>query len=182
MSVDDIVRKTSLTKGAFYHHFPTKLALGYALVDEVVKPLVLERWIRPLEAVENPLEGILERLRKLIGEAPPAELALGCPLNNLVQEMAPVDRGFHQRLNAALTLWIDELDKLIRKAQEGGYVRPDVSTRSLAHFVVMAHEGFYGMLKGLDDPSAFDALYASLERYFATLAPSGTRSSLRTRS
>ena len=32
VSVDDIVKKTSMTKGAFFHHFRTKLDLGYALV------------------------------------------------------------------------------------------------------------------------------------------------------
>ena len=32
VSIDDIVKKTPYTKGAFYHHFPTKLDLGYALV------------------------------------------------------------------------------------------------------------------------------------------------------
>lgn len=43
--MDDLVKKTTLTKGAFYHQFPTKLALGYAVVDEVLTQLILERWI-----------------------------------------------------------------------------------------------------------------------------------------
>jgi TetR/AcrR family transcriptional repressor of nem operon len=169
VSVDDIVAKTSLTKGAFYHHFPTKLDLGYALVDEVIKPMILERWIRPLAEYENPLEGILERLQKLIGEAPPEQLKLGCPLNNLVQEMAPVDPGFKTRLQAALVLWIDEMDLQLRRAKKNGYLAPRVNTGQVAHFVVMAHEGIYGILKGLSDPEAFDALYDSLRRYFETI-------------
>src|ERR1700688_2949242 len=66
VSVDDIVKKTSLTKGAFYHHFPTKLDLGYALVDDVIKPMIIDRWIRPLKNFKNPLEGILSQMEKLI--------------------------------------------------------------------------------------------------------------------
>jgi len=170
VSVDDIVKKTSLTKGAFYHHFPTKYDLGYALVDEVIKPMIIERWIVPLEEYENPLEGILARLKILIKNADPKELKLGCPLNNLVQEMAPVDPGFHERLQVALNLWIDEMDKQLKRAKKNGYLKSDVNTRQVAHFVVMAHEGFYGMLKGLDDPRAFDALFDSLKRYFQTIA------------
>ncbi|MEK2647060.1 TetR/AcrR family transcriptional regulator [Bdellovibrio sp. BCCA] len=169
VSVDDIVGKTSLTKGAFYHQFPTKLDLGYALVDEVIKPMTYSRWIDPLKEYENPIEGILAQLKNLIGKAKPSELRYGCPLNNLVQEMAPVDKGFKERLENALNYWIDGMEKELKRAKEGGYLKKDVNTRQAAHFVVMAHEGFYGMLKALDDPKAFDALYDSLKRYFATI-------------
>ncbi|UXR65940.1 TetR/AcrR family transcriptional regulator [Bdellovibrio bacteriovorus] len=169
VSIDDIVKKTSMTKGAFYHQFPTKLDLGYALVDEVIKPMTYSRWIDPLKEYDNPLEGILLQIKKLIGKAAPQELRYGCPLNNLVQEMAPVDAGFKKRLQNALTYWIEGMDKELKRAQKEGFLRPDVNTRQVAHFVVMAHEGFYGMLKGLDDPKAFNALYDSLKRYFETL-------------
>lgn len=169
VSVDDIVKKTSLTKGAFYHQFPTKLDLGYTLVDDVIKPMIIDRWIRPLDDYEDPLDGILDRLKVLIGKASPQELKLGCPLNNLVQEMAPVDAGFKDRLQDALNLWIDEMNDQLKRAKKSGLLKTDVNTRQVAHFVVMAHEGFYGMLKGLDDPKAFPALFDSLKRYFETI-------------
>lgn len=171
VSVDDIVKKTSMTKGAFYHHFPTKLDLGYALVDDVIKPLTYSRWIDPLKEFKNPLDGILTQLKTLIGKAPSQELQYGCPLNNLVQEMAPIDEVFKEKLQAALLYWIEGMKKELDRAKKDGYLRSDVNTKQVAHFVVMAHEGFYGMLKGLDDPAAFNALYDSLKRYFETLRP-----------
>ncbi len=169
VSVDDIVKKTSHTKGAFYHHFPTKLDLGYALVDDVIKPLIISRWIGPLEKFENPVEGILDQIQKLIGDAPLANLKLGCPLNNLVQEMSPVDEGFRVRLQAALNLWIDEMEKHLKRAKKVGILKSDTNTKQAARFVVMAHEGFYGMLKGLGDPVVFDSLFEALKRYFGTI-------------
>ena len=36
MRIDSILQKTNLAKGALYHYFPNKLALGYAVVDEVL--------------------------------------------------------------------------------------------------------------------------------------------------
>lgn len=170
VSVDDIVKKTSLTKGAFYHQFPTKLDLGYALVDEVIKPMIIDRWITPLENYENPLDGILAQMKSLIGNCEPAHLKLGCPLNNLVQEMSPIDKDFHKRLQSALNLWIDEMEKHLRRAKKSGYIDSDVNVRQVAHFVVMAHEGFYGMLKGLDEPKIFHALYDSMKRYFRAIS------------
>lgn len=170
VSIDDIVAETSMTKGAFYHQFPTKSDLGYALVDEVIKPMIISRWIDPLAECENPLEGILKNLKALIGKATPAQLRLGCPLNNLVQEMAPLDEGFQKRLQAALQLWIDSMALELSRAKRSGFIRADVNTRQAAHFIVMAHEGFYGMLKGLNDPKAFEALYTSLRFYFDSIA------------
>ncbi len=169
VSVDDIVKKTSLTKGAFYHHFPTKLDLGYALVEEVISPMIIDRWIKPLEDYENPLKGILKQMKKVIGESSAENLKWGCPLNNLVQEMAPLDAGFRKRLQAALNLWIDGMETHLRRAKKSGLLRQNVDPRQVAHFVVMSHEGFYGLLKGLHDPRAFQALYQPLKIYFETI-------------
>jgi TetR/AcrR family transcriptional repressor of nem operon len=170
VSVDDIVQKTSMTKGAFYHHFPTKLDLGYALVDDVIKPTVIERWITPLKNFKNPLEGILSQMEKLIGGCPPELLKFGCPLNNLVQEMAPIDDGFKKRLKSALDLWIDNLDGHLRRAQADGFLKRDVETREVAQFVVMAHEGFFGLIKGLGSSGVFEVLFRSLKIYFQTIS------------
>jgi AcrR family transcriptional regulator len=166
VSVDDIVKKTKLTKGAFYHQFPTKLDLGYALVDEVIKPMVLKRWVEPLEKFEYPLDGILSQMEELIGRS---DLKYGCPLNNLVQEMSPIDRGFHRRLQSALQYWIDGIETHLQRAKKIGLLKRDVNTTQVAQFIVMAHEGFYGLLKGIPDPKLFQALLTSLKAYFRTL-------------
>jgi TetR/AcrR family transcriptional regulator, transcriptional repressor for nem operon len=170
ISVDDIVKKTSMTKGAFYHHFPTKLELGYALVEEVIKPMIIERWIAPLNNFKNPLDGILSQMEKLIGECPPNLLEFGCPLNNLVQEMAPIDNGFRKRLKSALNLWIDKMDEHLKKAKANGFLKSGVNTREVAHFIVMAHEGFYGLIKGLGSSGVFTVLFGSMEIYFQAIS------------
>jgi len=103
-------------------------------------------------------------------------LRFGCPLNNLVQEMDPVDKGFKRRLQAALNLWIDRTEELLRQAQVDGFLKANINPRDVAYFVVMAHEGFYGLIKGLGRSGAYDALLSSLQIYFQAIAPSdGTR-------
>jgi TetR/AcrR family transcriptional regulator, transcriptional repressor for nem operon len=168
-SVDDIVAKTSLTKGAFYHHFPTKLDLGYAIVEDVLKPMIIQRWIAPLEQYENPVEGIVRQMDLLIGKADPADLRTGCPVNNLVQEMSPIDRGFSRRLRGALNLWIDGIEVHIRRGQENGFIDRGVDAREVAHFVVLMHEGVFGMLKGLGDHAAFHMFFASFRSYLRSI-------------
>lgn len=170
VSVDDIVEKTNLTKGAFYHQFPTKLDLGYALVDEVIIPMILDRWITPLEKYDNPLDGILKQMDKLIGKADPKSLKLGCPLNNLVQEMAPLDKEFKRRLQKGLELWILKTEYHLKRAKKNGYLKADINTYEMAHFIVMTHEGFFGIIKGLNDKNVFKPLFSSLKRYFRTIS------------
>ena len=44
-SLDTILARAGVTKGALYHHFPDKAALGYAVVDEVIRQPVLEAYL-----------------------------------------------------------------------------------------------------------------------------------------
>jgi TetR/AcrR family transcriptional repressor of nem operon len=169
VSIDEIVKKTPYTKGAFYNHFPTKLDLGYALVEDVISPMIIERWIEPIKKFQNPLEGILVQLQSLIGDVDLKLLRLGCPLNNLVQEMSPIETGFHKRLKKTLLLWIDQIDLQLQRGQQNGFLKKDVKTKSAAYFIVMAHEGFFGTIKGTNDKASFNALMASLKIYFRAI-------------
>jgi TetR/AcrR family transcriptional regulator, transcriptional repressor for nem operon len=170
VSVNEIVAKTSVTKGAFFHYFPTKNDLGYAVVDEIIKELTLERWIKPLTAYKNPIQGILERLRKIIESSSEEELGLGCPLNNLIQEMSSVDPVFREKLNAVMELWISEIEKYLKKAQADGYLKKEVNPRQVAEFVVAAHEGGFGMLKSFRNKKVFWSIYHSLRGYLNSVS------------
>lgn len=168
--VDDIVGKTSMTKGAFFAHFRTKNELGYAIVDDVLKEMTLERWVRPLAAYANPVQGIISRFRKNIETTPEEHIALGCPLNNLVQEMSAVDPVFRDKLNAVLKMWIDETEKYLRKAQAEGYLKEGVNPRQVAEFVVMVEEGSFAMVKNLRDKKVYWSLYESLREYLESIS------------
>ena len=65
-SLDTILAKAGVSKGALYHHFPDKASLGYAVVDEVVKGLLLERW-GVLEPPTGDPVTALQRIREVPG-------------------------------------------------------------------------------------------------------------------
>lgn len=146
-SLSRILAKTGLTKGALYHHFGSKLALGYAVVDELLIEYLRDIWLRPLEEASDPIKQMVTSLKKMGSSISPEDLQLGCPLNNLAQEMAPIDEGFRMRLEAAYSEWRNGIEAALLRGKEAGIVRQDVDAKSTAVTIVATMEGCIGMAK-----------------------------------
>jgi TetR/AcrR family transcriptional repressor of nem operon len=147
-SLETILTQAGVTKGALYHHFPNKAALGYAVVDDVVKGLLLERWLGLLEKQPgDPLTALQGMLNERAVELTAQEVELGCPLNNLAQEMSPLDEGFRRRIAATFENWTDGFAEVLRRGQAEGMVRRDLDAMKVAAFLVGAIEGSFGLAK-----------------------------------
>lgn len=171
-SLDAILARAGATKGALYHHFPDKTALGYAVVEEVVHTPVLEAYIGPLrdESVD-PLSALQDVLRRRADDFVAGGIELGCPLNNLAQEMSPLDEGFRTRVAATLDAWTEAFTDALERAQRRGSVRADVDARRVAGLLVAAVEGSFGMAK---NATSVDLLRSNLEvlaDFLETLRP-----------
>ena len=57
---------------------------------------------------------------------------LGCPLNNLAQEMSNIDEGFRQRLETIVAQWRSILSQALRRGQSEGTVRTDLDADATA--------------------------------------------------
>jgi len=126
MRLDEVLKVTGLTKGALYHHFPNKRALGYAVVDEVILPIVDNMWLQPLKKAVDPLQAVIEVIEQLPNMKPPEMIEYGCPLNNLAQEMSPLDEGFRQRLDYIFRLWQDVIKEALERARHQGMIRDTI--------------------------------------------------------
>jgi len=93
-SLSQIIKDAGVTKGALYHHFANKQALGYAVLDEMWAPQLRINWIEPLsDTSRNPVENLIGVIQSAGGALRSSDLTLGCPINNLAQEMSPIDEG-----------------------------------------------------------------------------------------
>ena len=147
MRLDEVLKATELTKGALYHHFPSKQALGYAVVDEVIIPTMEAMWLQPLKNAPDPLAGLVSVIEQMPDNKPPEMIEYGCPLNNLAQEMSPLDEGFRQRLDYAFRVWHDVTQEALERARLQGAIRDDVNCDETATFIMAALEGCIGIAK-----------------------------------
>src|SRR5215475_5941277 len=90
-SLNAIVEAAGTTKGALFHHFAGKQELGYAVVDEIIGPILEQRWLAPISDSKDPIADIKRVFRQYTEEdSGTGNYVQGCPLNNLAQEMSPL--------------------------------------------------------------------------------------------
>ena len=165
MRVDEVLRKTGLQKGAFYHHFKSKLELGYAVLEEEVAPMLESIWLKPLETIQNPVTDLPGILTGLGDRIPDRMREHGCPLNNLAQEMSSQDKGFQKRIASQFNNWITTYTKLFEEAQVNGYVRSDIEAEQIARFVIASLEGCISIFKAEQAPQQWQACQSQLAIY-----------------
>lgn len=169
MRLDEVLSVTSLTKGALYHHFPNKQALGYAVVDEVILPMVQAIWILPLRGAQNPLQALIDVIEQMPDSKPPEMIQYGCPLNNLAQEMSPLDEGFRQRLDHAFSVWHGATRDALLQAQKQKQIREDCDCEEIATFIMAALEGCIGLAKSAQSKDRLKCCNRGLIQFLLSL-------------
>jgi AcrR family transcriptional regulator len=154
--LDVIKREAGVTGGAFSHHFPTKKALGLAVIRDRVSRTVEETWIEPLLAAPTAAEGVRAVLAGIVGELERRRAVTGCPLNNLALELSLHDGDFRTAVESIYARWRSAIAEKLRADVAAGRARtrdPDV----LAAFVVAAYSGGMALAKASQSPTPLRA-------------------------
>ena len=164
-SITNIVAETGLTKGALYHHFPAKKDLGLAVIDEVIREGMEAMMFSPLRESDQPLETLIEILGRKSMRKMAVFIQLGCPLNNLMQEMSPLDDEFKTQLTAIVQTWQKVIADALNRAKKQQVIRADVDCKAAALFIVAAYEGCVGIAKNMQCPKTLEICMLQLQQY-----------------
>jgi TetR/AcrR family transcriptional regulator, transcriptional repressor for nem operon len=169
--LDTILAQAGVTKGALYHHFGSKEALGHAVVEEIIEPDLRAKWVRPLQRGNDPIDTLIGIVQS--ESVRPEDVRGGCPLNNLAQEMSPLDEGFRKRLERVFHAWQQGVAVALREGQTEGRVRRDVKPAEAAGFLIATLEGYVSLAKNAQDAKVMKAGIRNIVGWLRSLRPPG---------
>lgn len=167
--VETILRKAGVTKGALYHHFDGKDALGHAVVDDIIAQIMREKWQLPLQDTANAIDTLIAIVRST--SLLPEHVIGGCPLNSLSEETSQRDEGFRTRTAKVFSDWRSAVATALRAGKTSGTVRRDIDPDETATFVIAAYEGTMSLGKNSQDAEVLRTGQKALVRYLETLRP-----------
>lgn len=166
---DKAIAELGITKGAFYHYFPDKMAMGYAIIDEILYPHYTSAWTHLENYAGNPVDGVIAGIERVRNTCDEQNIGYGCPLNNLIQEMSPLDEGFRGRLNRVVEKEIELIASAFEKAKQAGQMAAFIEPHALASFVFAGLEGSFTLGKIKRSKLVFDASIDQLVQYLNLL-------------
>ncbi len=169
MRIEAVLKATGLAKGALYHHFPNKIALAYAIIDEILYEHSKEQIESRMRQFEDPIDAICFILKEMCENITDEEIIQGCPLNNLAQEMSGLDEGFKERLSKIYESWHESVSTSLKTGQKKGMVKADIDCDKITMFIISAHEGILGTVKCLQSREVLHDLISTLCDYIESL-------------
>lgn len=161
-SLDNILARVGVTKGALYHHFPNKNALGLAVIDELIWPQSRRHFEVLADPTLHPVDALISILKDEITTMGGHEHIHGCPVCNLVQDMAGVDEAFRLRLLRIHEAWQEAITQALKRGQQAGQIRRDADAAHMAALMVAAYEGANVMAKAAADDGVFHSAMQGL--------------------
>ncbi len=168
-SIDDILATTNVTKGAFYYHFKNKDEMATAIIQEIIKPTMINSFIVPLQNDDNPLDNIYNLVKDLLLNNEFLEVQYGCPTSNLVQELSPWNGELSRALQSLIDTWQQELIKSIHKGVIDGKVKDDVIPEQVAFFTMSGYWGIRNFGKLENSKRIYNPYLKELRKYLETL-------------
>ena len=169
-TVDDLCREAQVTKGAYFHHFPSKEALGVAAAEHWTATTGKLFEHAPYHDHNDPLDRILAYIdfrRSLIEDD---TIEFSCLAGTMAQETFVTYPAIRDACAASLFGHASTLEEDIARAMEArGIKQSDWSARSLANHTQTVLQGGFILAKAANDPGLARESIDHLRRYVEAL-------------
>ena len=171
-SIPDIMKKTNLTKGAFYHLFKNKLEIGKKVIEDILSIRIYNGFIKPLK--ENKSKSVSDLLvyvfTERIANFTEKEKALGCPANNMINEIGCSVHDFREPLRKLMDGWKDALIDVIDLGKKNNEIKKEVDSNAAATYLICSFEGARGIRKIYNDDALFSNYLEAVKEYIKSIS------------
>jgi TetR/AcrR family transcriptional repressor of nem operon len=168
-SVEDLCAASNVTKGAFFHHFKSKIDLAVAAAEHWSKFTGEVFASAPYHGHADPLERVLGYLdfRKQLLTGDVAEFT--CLVGTMVQETFRSNPAIRAACEASISGHAAKIETDIAEAMRQRGLRADWTAKSLALHTQAVLQGAFILAKAKDDPKLAAASIDHLRRYIECL-------------
>jgi len=168
-SIDDIIATTQVTKGAFFYHFKNKEEMGLAVINELMVANMIPLLGNSLKKPGDVRANIYSMMEELLIKNKFFKVQYGCPVINLIEEMASVHATFRKALTRVIIAWQKEMESVILKAQDLGQLSKDHNAKKIALYVISNYGGVRSMGK-IFGKSSYTSFLQEFQKYLNNLS------------
>lgn len=172
-TVDAVLAEAGASKGAFFHHFPSKGALGRAIVDAYVRDdaaFLDDLLERAAAATEDPGEQLVWFVRQLeaLADAPLDEQP-ACLMVSFIYENQLGEAGIGGVVRGSIRYWRERIRERLEAAARTRPHLQDEDLGAMADHVFVTIEGAFLLARAMDDGTALRRQLGQLRRYLEVL-------------
>lgn len=139
--IEEVLKKSGVSRGSFYHFFASKEAFGAAVIDSYgdyfdrkLEQLLRDTSVPPLERLEAYIEEASRGIEKF-------NFTRGCLIGGISQELGAHNASFRPKLAAVFASWQSHVAACLRDAVDAGELAASLDTDSAAEFFWYGWEG-----------------------------------------
>jgi TetR/AcrR family transcriptional repressor of nem operon len=160
-SIDEIIATTAVTKGALFYHFKNKEEMGLAIINELMYPGFIPFISASLHRTGDIRKDLYGMMKDLLLKMPSVTVNYGCPVFNLIEEMAPLNKPFLKALSRIIKDWQQAIEEAIKKAQVDGQLNAHHDRKAIAMYI----SANYGGIRNLGKVFGAEAYTLSLKAF-----------------
>lgn len=139
--LEEILGRTGIPKGSFYHYFDSKEAFGLQLIERYASFFAKKLDRHLCNSVLPPLSRLHAFVNEAIEGMSRHGFRRGCLIGNLGQEMGSLPESFREQLKDTFEDWQERFSACLLEAQKVGELSAYADPNQLAAFFWIGWEG-----------------------------------------